>query len=80
MALRLPKEMAVLLREIIESHRPEMLGILDSPEDSRLTEQQRDHLRQEITDEFCRTGLQANDEPNQRGLLLEELVDRLGHL
>ena len=80
MALQLPQEMARLLREVIRDHRPDLLDILDAPENIQLTEQQRDDLRQAITDEFCKTGLQENDEPNRRGLLLEELIDRIGHL
>ena len=79
MALQLPQEMAAVLREIIQSHRPDLLHIVHSPHDVQLTEQQRDDLRQAVTDEFCQTGLQENDEPNQRGLMLEELIDRLGH-
>ena len=80
MALRLPKEMADVLREVVQNQRPDLLTILDSPADFELTEQQRDDLRQAVTDEFCQTGLKENDEPNQRGLLLEEIIDRLGHL
>ena len=80
MALRLSQAMADVLREVIQNHRPDLLTILDSPVDVELTEQQRDDLRQAVTDEFCQTGLKENDEPNQRGLLLEEIIDRLGHL
>jgi hypothetical protein len=72
--------MADGLREVVQDHRPDLLTILDSREDVALTEQQRDDLRQAVTDEFCQTGLKENDEPNQRGLLLEEIIDRLGHL
>lgn len=72
--------MADVLREVVQDHCPDLLTILDSREDVALTEQQRDDLRQAVTDEFCQTGLKENDEPNQRGLLLEEIIDRLGHL
>lgn len=57
-----------------------MIGVLDSLQDVQLTEYQRDELRQAVTDEFSETGLRKDDEPNERGLLLEELIDRLGHL
>ena len=80
MALRLPQAMADVLREVVQDHRPDLLTILESRENIELTEQQRDDLRQAVTDEFCQTGLKENDEPNQRGLLLEKIIDRLGHL
>ena len=80
MALSLPQAMADVLREVVQDHRPDLLTILESRENIELTEQQRDDLRQAVTDEFCQTGLKENDEPNQRGLLLEEIIDRLGRL
>ena len=39
----------------------------------------RDQLRQLVVDEFCNTGLKADDEPNARGLELEGLIDAIGH-
>ena len=59
---------------------PDMIGIVASIQNVALAEDQREELRQTLTDEFIETGLRENDEPNERGLLLEELVDRLGHL
>jgi hypothetical protein len=72
--------MTELLSEVIWKRCPTMSGTLGSLQEVQLTEYQRDELRQAVTDEFCETGLQDNDEPNERGLLLEELIDRLGHL
>ena len=39
----------------------------------------RDKLRQLILDEFCDTGLKVDDEPNTRGIDLEDLIDAIGH-
>jgi hypothetical protein len=80
MALQLPSKLAELLSEVIWKHRPDLIGVLGSLQDVQLTEYQRDELRQVVTDEFTETGLRDDDEPNARGLLLEELIDRLGHL
>lgn len=80
MALQLPSEMAEMLSEVIWKRRPELIGVLGSLQDVQLTEYQREELRQAVTDEFTETGLRDDDEPNARGLLLEELIDRLGHL
>jgi hypothetical protein len=80
MALGLTKEQQKFLRETLMNRAPEFLNLLDSPEDVRLSANQRDELRQIVTDEFCATGLRENDEPNARGLVLEDIIDRLGHL
>lgn len=69
-----------LLSEVIWKRCPAMGGVLGSLQEVQLTEYQRDELRQAVADEFVETGLRADDEPNERGLLLEELIDRLGHL
>ena len=39
----------------------------------------RDKLRQLVLDEFCDTGLKVDDEPNARGLDLEDLIDAMGY-
>jgi hypothetical protein len=57
-----------------------MIGIVASFQSAELTNDQREELRQILTDELMETGLGDDDEPNERGLLLEELIDKLGHL
>jgi hypothetical protein len=76
----LSKAQQDLLRDILQRHGSQLLILLDSPDAIKLTGNQRDELRQLITDELCATGLRDDYEPNQRGLLLEELIDRVGHL
>ena len=80
MIIGLQKEQEGLLREVLQRHAPDLLALLDSPDPLKLNENQRDQLRQLVTDEFCATGLGENDEPNKRGLSLEYLIDHLGHL
>jgi hypothetical protein len=80
MALSLPKGQQKILRETLLSRAPGFLSLLDSPEDVRLSADQRDELRQIVTDEFCATGLGEDDEPNARGLILENIIDHLGRL
>jgi len=41
----------------------------------RLSWDQRERLIDGIMEEFCATGLRPDSEPNERGLLLEELRD-----
>ena len=57
-----------------------LIGAVASLQKIQLTAEQREDLRQAVTDELIETGLRDDDEPNERGLLLEELIDRLGHL
>jgi hypothetical protein len=80
MALNLPAELSALLSEVLWKRHPSMIGIVASLQNVVLTDDQREELRQALTDEFMDTGLRENDEPNDRGLLLEELIDKLGHL
>ena len=80
MALQLPSRMLELLSEIVWKREPSLIGAVASPQNIQLTDEQRQDLRQAVTDELIETGLRDNDEPNERGLLLEELIDRLGHL
>lgn len=80
MALPLPSKMSELLSEVLWKRDPSMIGVVASLQEVQLSEDQREELRQAITDELMETGLRDDDEPNERGLMLEELIDRLGHL
>lgn len=73
-----PNRIANLLREVITKYRPDLIGVFYSPQTGDLTAQQRMDLREAVGNELCETGLRENDEPNERGLLLEELIDWLG--
>jgi len=68
-----------LMKEVVLKHNPSLLPILNSLGQVQLTFEQRESLREAISDEFIETGIKGNDEPNERGLLLERLIDRLGH-
>lgn len=72
--------MSELLSEIVWKREPSLIGAVASLQKIQLTAEQREDLRQAVTDELIETGLRDDDEPNERGLLLEELIDRLGHL
>lgn len=68
--------MRQLLVEVIEKHRPNMLGLVTS-QNIELTDSELDEIFDVVGNEFCETGLKKNDEPNERGLLLEDLIGRL---
>jgi hypothetical protein len=80
MAVALSGKLSALLSEVLWKRDPSMIGIVASFQSAELTNDQREELRQILTDELMDTGLGDDDEPNERGLLLEELIDKLGHL
>lgn len=78
--MALPAKLSALLSEVVLKRNPEMIAIIASLQNVGLTDDQREDLRQALADELLETGLRENDEPNERGLLLEQLIDKLGHL
>lgn len=77
MTVQLSAQLAELLSEVVKKHCPHLTSLLDSHGHIELTDSQRDELQGAAGDEFLATGLEENDEPNKRGLLLEDLIGRL---
>lgn len=77
MILRLSSKMEELMTEVIRKRRPDLLGLLVAPQDTKLSDSQIDELREAVADEFCETGLTEDDEPNESGLSLEDIIGRL---
>lgn len=77
---RVPEDLRQLLLEVIAARRPDLLSILVTEPPGELDDALRSELRIALGEELCETGLRVDDEPNERGLLLESLIDVLGHL
>jgi hypothetical protein len=45
-----------------------------------LTDKQREEIRGAVAEELIETGLTEEDEPNEKGLLLDDLIGRIGEL
>lgn len=75
----MPREKDVLL-EALSKHRPILLTLINHIGIIPLSSEQRENIREALADELVETGLDENDEPNSKGLLLEHIIDRLGHL
>jgi hypothetical protein len=73
MILKLNQRMRDLLAEVIEKRRPNMLQLITSG-NIEVTDAEVDELFDIVGDEFMETGLKQDDEPNERGLLLEDLI------
>ncbi len=76
---RLNSEEKTLLKEVVSKLRPALAPVIDSLGSVPLSLEQREELREALVEELINTGLHEDDEPNSRGLLLDRLIDRLGH-
>ena len=69
-----------LLREVVEKRDVASLKMVDVIGQRLLTSQEREDLRHLVADELIDTGLEPNDEHNERGRRLEDLIDWLRHV
>jgi hypothetical protein len=72
----LSKNQSELLNEVLKRSpdvivEPNLIGT------AKLSHQDRDRLIEVILAELTATGLMEDDEPNERGLLLEDLIDAI---
>ena len=68
-----------ILRAVVTQRAPQHLVLVDALMDRPLTPEERELLREVVADEFIESGLGPDDEPNDRGLLLDDLIAWLGH-
>jgi hypothetical protein len=66
-----------LLVEVLRKRLPSVLSSSDQINVERIRTAEMEEVCQALTDEFCETGLLPSSEPNKRGLLLEQLIDRI---
>jgi hypothetical protein len=76
--VRVPQRLQELLREVMAKYQPAMLSRLSPTGELSLAIEQREPLRNSLASELCETGLWPDDEPNDRGNALEELIDLVG--
>ena len=65
-----------LLEAIVAKRRPALNSVIREPMISSISLEVREELCDLLLDEFCETGRLGNDDPNARGLAIEELIDR----
>jgi hypothetical protein len=73
-------ERLALLREVVETHGRRSRSLVETIGTRLLTPEEREALRYLVSEELVRTGLGNDDEPNERGLLLEDLITWLGQV
>lgn len=76
MIVKLNQKLKKLLIEVVGKHRPDMNRLVTS-EIIEVSGSELDELFDIVGNEFMETGLKKNDEPNERGLFLEDLIGRL---
>jgi hypothetical protein len=66
-----------LLREAIARQNADLLPLLEGLYEGSLSADELNELREAVAGEFLDSGLGPGDEPNERGLQLEDLIDEL---
>ncbi len=69
-----------LVREVMENRAPDQIGLIDKLGSRPLDQSTREALRETLADELVASGLGPNDEPTERGRLIEAAIDWLGHM
>lgn len=69
-----------LLKEILRKRDPNLVNLFESDAYKTIDADLGNHIRNLLTEEFCEIGLRANDEPNELGLEIEQLIDDVGNL
>lgn len=68
-----------LTREVLKARAPEHASLAELIGTRPLTQDEREAMRECLSDELADTGLGPDDEPNERGLLIEAAIAWLGH-
>jgi len=68
------QEMLQVLLEVVAKRRPELLPLAKKVGVEVLTEEQLETLSDVVLQEFVEEGLQENDEPNPRGIVLDDVM------
>lgn len=66
-----------LLLEILKRHGPELAAVFQQPDGPNLKSDDILMALDCVTAELCASGLREDDEPNEYGLLLEDLIGEL---
>ncbi len=69
-----------LLKACLTKHNPQLLQEMAKLESGEVVAQAINEMREAITDELIEKGLAPDDEPNEYGLTLEDLNERLAKL
>lgn len=74
---RLKAEEFDLLSKVIWRRNPSLMSLVHSLGETPLTQEEREQLRDVLADELVEHGLQPDDEPNEWGVKVDDLIGRL---
>lgn len=80
MRKRLSPQLLTLLGEIVQKHEIDPQLEFALVENRHISEHSRELLLETMVAEFSKTGLLQGDEPSERGLRIEELIDWINDL
>ena len=72
--------MEYVLRDVVRRRAPQLANIVDQAHFGPLCYEEKEALIAALTEELLSTGLKEDDEPNGRGLLIEDLMDRVNSI
>ena len=76
----LKNEELIVVVQILSKWRPELIPTVLALRSETLSEELKNEIRAAIGHEFVTTGLREDDEPNERGKMLDNLIDRIWDL
>ena len=76
----LKNEELIVVVQVLSKWRPELIPTVLELRNKELSEEIRNEIRDAIGDEFVTTGLGEEYEPNERGKMLDNLIDRIWDL
>jgi len=76
--MKLSSKSLELVKKILEDHNPALIPIVDSNDNHTIETYNK--LRDIVGDELISKGFEPDDEPNEYGLELENLIDEIGRL
>jgi hypothetical protein len=79
MAKELTDAESRLLKEVVKKRAPRQTALLSVVGQRALSTEEREALRASLSEEFVSDGLRENDEPNEYGVRLDNLIGRLMH-
>lgn len=68
-----------LVESVLRARAPEKVSVASALPDRPLSGDERELLRELLADELVETGLGPDDEPNERGRVIEDAIDWLAH-
>ena len=72
-------QLCKLLEEIVRARAPDQLSLITRLGHASFSPEDREALRETLSEELVEEGLGPDDEPNSRGRLIEAAIDWLGH-